>query len=99
MKHAEAFGPHAEWVREKGCEVRNCFAAPQIHHEPPRKMGGSKEPTAHRATGLCAHHHTDGPQARHKIRLAKFDATHGTDLLAAAARNWAASPFNPDNQQ
>jgi hypothetical protein len=37
---------------------------------------------------LKGHRH----KARHKIGLAKFNALHNTDLLAAAARNWRESP-------
>lgn len=86
-------GPHGEWVRERGCEVPGCPRYPQNHHEPPRKMGGNKKPTAHRLVGLCPLHHTESRTARHRIGLAKFDALHGTNLLAAAARNWRESPF------
>jgi hypothetical protein len=93
-KHERDFGPHADWVAARGCEVLGCNRPALRHHEPPRKMGGSKQPTAHRVTGLCLEHHdAQFPLSRHRLGLAKFNQTHGTDLLMAAARNWRESPF------
>jgi hypothetical protein len=92
-KHAADFGPHRDWVCARGCEVPNCPAEAHGHHEPARRMGGSKKPTAHRLAGLCADHHTDGAEARHRIGLARFNARFCVDLKAAAARNWAESPY------
>jgi hypothetical protein len=89
-KRANDFGgPHGEWVRERGCEVPGCEEAPELHHQPYRSHGG----TAKDLVGLCANHHRTGRLARHKVSLEKFNREHGTDLLAAAARNWRESPY------
>lgn len=83
------FGPHADFVRERGCEVPGCPNPAQSHHEPPRANGCTMKDQC----GLCLEHHTEGRYARHKIGLKRFDAYWSTDLIAAAARNWAASPY------
>lgn len=88
-RHERDFGEHAQWVRERGCEVPGCRNPALAHHDPLRAKGGTKKDLS----GLCAEHHTDGPQARHRMSLERFDREHGTDLIAAAARNWAESPY------
>lgn len=88
-RQEEDFGPHGEWVRERGCEVRNCFAPAEAHHDPFRSQGG----TAKDLVGLCLRHHREGRLARHKTSLAKFNEAWQVDLRAAAERNWAESPF------
>jgi hypothetical protein len=81
-------GPHADWVRERGCEVCGCMIPAESHHDPYRSKGG----TAKDLVGLCSCHHRTGKLARHNMSLARFNQTWGTDLRAAAARNWRESP-------
>jgi hypothetical protein len=88
-RHREDFGPHADWVRDRGCEVPGCPHPAEVHHDPYRSKGGTAKDTV----GLCAGHHRTLPMARHNTSLAKFDAQWGTELRAAATRNWRESPY------
>jgi hypothetical protein len=90
------FGPHADFVRSHPCIVCKRTVGVQSHHEPPRGKGGRRDAVKDQ-TPLCPEHHQDGPNARHKIGEAQFEALYGVDLCAVAADLWARSPYNPEN--
>lgn len=86
------FGPHAAYVKSHPCACCGTMRDLESHHEPPRRDGGTMKDQ----TPLCARCHQHGPNARHKVGRRRFEAMYKVDLVALAARLWAASPHNPE---
>lgn len=85
------FGPHSNYVRQHPCSVCGSGQNIESHHEPDRRHGGSMKDQA----PLCRDCHREGILARHRIGRRRFEAEHGVDMAAAAARLWDESPHNP----
>lgn len=87
------FGMHSVFVKSFGCEVCKTIRNAESHHDPSRGRGGDKK----KQVCLCAEHHREGPDARHRIGKKRFEAKFGIDLEARADFLWSISPFNPAN--
>lgn len=77
---------HLGRVASMGCLV--CQRPAQVHHVV--SDGYQRLTRDHRrAVALCAEHHTDGPNAVHRIGHRAFNELYNLDLLEIADRLWS----------
>ena len=83
---ARCFGSDArvKWMKAKPCLVCGRTPSENAHTH---TAGMSYRADVCHIVPLCADHHRTGPDSFHELGSANaFDARHGTDLFAAAAR-------------
>lgn len=71
---------YLEWVHNWPCWV--CGRRPVHAHHDRKGMGMSQRAPDRRAIPLCAEHHTDGPEAIHKMSRQAFEEWHKLSIDA-----------------